>query len=103
MKKVIVLLIVSLLSLTSLSVATCPNDEIWYTSTDENVVTPYSTNVFGAYIISNTYSGGKGVIKFNGNVTSIESYAFQNCKWLQELYVNWDTPCQLGQMFLMVL
>ena len=32
-----------------------PNNEIWYTSSDRNVVTPYTTDVFGAKI----YSDGK--------------------------------------------
>jgi hypothetical protein len=60
--------------------------EIWYTSKDSSVVTPYKTDGFGANIISNTYKNGKGVIKFDDKVTSIGSSAFKNCSWL--LYVN---------------
>lgn len=41
-----------------------PNNEIWYTSTDGSVVTPHSSDVFGAKILSNTYTDGKGIIKF---------------------------------------
>ena len=68
-----------------------PNDEIWYTSIDGNIVRPASgidtdmetgdsiliydgpyNDIFGANIISNTYENGKGIIKFNGDVTKLE-------------------------------
>ena len=52
------------------------SNQIWYTSFDGNVVEPYKTNVFGANIISNTYSDGKGVITFDGSVTTIGEDAF---------------------------
>ena len=55
-----------------------PNNEIWYTSTDGNIVTPYRTNVFGANIVSNTYENGKGIITFDGDVTMIGNDAFNN-------------------------
>lgn len=53
-----------------------PNNQIWYTSSDGNVVTPYYTDVFGANIVSNVYENGKGIITFDGDVTSIGRYAF---------------------------
>ena len=57
-------------------IPTSPADnEIWYTSTN-GVVTPRYTDGFGATIISNTCEDGKGVIKFDGPVTSIGEYAF---------------------------
>ena len=52
---------------------------IRYTSTDGNVVTPYKTDVFGANIVSNTYENGVGIIEFDGPVTTIGEYAFQEC------------------------
>ena len=54
-------------------------NEIWYTSTDSNIVTPYRTNVFGANIVSNSYENGKGIITFDGDVTMIGNDAFYNC------------------------
>ncbi|MBQ6845124.1 MAG: leucine-rich repeat protein [Agathobacter sp.] len=57
-----------------------PNNQIWYTSNDGNVVTPYKTDVFGATITSNTYENGKGIITFDGDVTSIGEYAFDSCE-----------------------
>ena len=53
-----------------------PNNQIWYTSTDGNVVTPRYKGVFGANIKSNTYSNGRGVITFDKDVTKIGNYAF---------------------------
>ena len=53
-----------------------PNNEIWYTSSVNDVVIPNDANVFGANIISNTYNNGKGVITFDGEVTTIGSQAF---------------------------
>ena len=63
-----------------------PSNEIWYTSTDGNIVEPYSgegcednLTVFGANVVSNTYVDGKGVIVFDGDVTSIGFGAFNEC------------------------
>ena len=65
-----------------------PNNEIWYTSADGNIVEPYSGEasqdnfaVFGANIVSNTFDAEKEcwVIKFDGDVTSVGSFAFYEC------------------------
>lgn len=66
---------------------TIPNDEILYTSSDGNIVTPYDTNVFGANIVSNTYEDGKGIIKFDGDVTSIGYNAFLECNKLTSIII----------------
>ena len=55
-----------------------PNNVIYYTSSDGNIITPYKTDVFGANIISNEYVGGRGTITFDSDVTSIGSEAFYN-------------------------
>lgn len=65
---------------------TQPADEIWYTSTDGQVVYPNSYT-FGATNISNTYQNDKGVIKFNGTVTSIGTDAFWNCSKLNGITI----------------
>ena len=76
----------------TLGVETAPagpaNNEIWYTATAK--VAPYSSNVFGANIISNTYNATKKcwVIKFDGEVTSIGSHAFTNCKNLKSITLS---------------
>ena len=54
------------------------DDEIWYTSSDGNIVTPYRASSLPT-IVSNTYSDGKGIIKFETDVTSIGDQAFGWC------------------------
>ena len=66
---------------------TQPDNEIWYNSIDGQVMYPNNTHAFGATIISNTYQNGKGVIKFNGPVTSIGDEAFWNCLTLNGITI----------------
>ena len=54
-------------------------NRIYYTSSDGNIVTPYSAAVFGANIVSNTYQDGQGVIIFDRPVVSIGEDAFRGC------------------------
>ena len=72
-----------------------PSNQIWYTSSDGNIVTPRYTDVFGANITSNTYSNGKGVITFNGDVTSIGDYAFYYCDSLTSVNIP-DSVTTIG-------
>ena len=58
------------------------NGVIYYTSSDNRIITPYASNVFGTSIVSNEYENGLGVITFNGDVTQIGNQAFQNCSRL---------------------
>ena len=60
---------------------------IAYTSSEEKVVTPYSTDAFGANIVSNTYSNGQGVIVFDAPVTSLGSRAFSSCSSLTSITI----------------
>jgi hypothetical protein len=48
-----------------------PNDEIWYTTIDGKTIS--SNSDFGAPLISNTYTDGKGILKFSKNITKIRS------------------------------
>ena len=61
--------------------------QIRYTSTDGNVVTPYSNVAFGANIVSNTYENGVGIIEFDGPVTAIGSNAFSECATLETITI----------------
>lgn len=65
-----------------------PSNQIWYTSTDGNIVEPFKKNVFGANIVSNTYENGKGVIEFDGDITIIGEDAFRNCVNLASLIIS---------------
>ncbi|MBR5464396.1 MAG: leucine-rich repeat domain-containing protein [Alistipes sp.] len=63
-----------------------PSNQIWYTSTDGKIVTPYRDN-FGAYFVSNTYTNGKGVLTFDGAVTTIGWTAFYECTSLASIMI----------------
>ena len=60
---------------------------IYYTSTDGKVVTPHKSDMFGANIVSNTYENGKGIIVFDGNITSIGGGAFYGCSSLTSVTI----------------
>lgn len=63
---------------TDLKSINIPLNQIWYTSSNSEIVEPYATDVFGANIISNTYENGQGVITFDGEVTSVGNQAFNS-------------------------
>lgn len=64
-----------------------PNNQIWYTSSDGNVVTPNSQATFGVNIESNVYVDGKGVITFDGEVTKIGTVSFDSCYNLKSITI----------------
>ena len=72
-----------------------PNNEIWYTSTDGKIIEPRNTDAFGANIVSNTYENGKGIIFFDGDVTSIGDYAFSGCSSLTSITIP-DSVTSIG-------
>ena len=72
------------------------NAKIMYTSSDGKVVAPYNANGFGATIISNTYIDGKGVITFDGDVTTIGVDAFRNCTTLTNITIP-DSVTTIGE------
>lgn len=69
-----------------------PDDEIWYTTSDGNIMqmsssTQTDNKYFGAKLVSNTYSGGKGILKFDGAVTKIGNGAFSSIKNFKEIHL----------------
>ncbi len=76
-------------------IVSIPNNTIYYTSTDGNIVTPYKTDVFGANIVSNTYENGVGIITFDGDVTQIGQGAFVWCFSLTSITIP-DSVTSIG-------
>ena len=75
-----------------------PKNEIWYTNGSTTSKTnPYKTDVFGATIVSNTYSSEKKcwIIKFSGNVTRIGERAFYYCSSLTSITIP-DSVTSIG-------
>lgn len=64
---------------------TIPNNQIWYTTTDGNILTPNKGDAFGADIKSNVYNNGKGIITFDGDISKVGEYAFMSCQNLESL------------------
>ena len=79
----------------------CPSNEIWYTNGSTTEPTPtktIQTNVFGANILSNTYSedSKRWVIKFDGDVTSIGDSTFAWCESLTSITIP-DSVTEIGK------
>lgn len=55
---------------------------LFYTSSNNDIVTPANADAFGATIVSNEYVGSRGIIAFDGDVTQIGESAFENCTTL---------------------
>lgn len=66
---------------------THPDNIIYYTSTDGNIVKPFNESAFGANIISNEYNDGLGKIVFNSSVMKIGNNAFYECKTLRSMTI----------------
>ena len=56
------------------------DNKIWFTSTDGTITIDMTndSNTFGAHILSVVYDKGKGVITFDGKITTIGTKAFYN-------------------------
>ena len=55
-----------------------PNNEIWYTTSNKETITPSWAPSLEHAIVSNTYADGKGVMCFDGDITEIGSMLFSN-------------------------
>ena len=73
-----------------------PANEIWYTTINGSAITLSYPDVFGAKIISNVYEkSGKGIITFDGDVTSIGNRAFYECSSLTSITLP-DSVTSIG-------
>lgn len=60
------------------------NNEIWYTSTDDQAYEYFTIDAsgFGANLVSNEYVDGKGILTFDGNVTGVYFDGLNNIETL---------------------
>ena len=72
-----------------------PDNEIWYTSIDGEVISPY----YLEDVLSNEYSDGYGKIKFNHQVTEIPSRAFYETNKLETISLPESVKRILGAAF----
>ena len=57
-----------------------PNDEIWYTTSDGSTMSYTDKSDYGFKLVSNTYTDGKGVLKFDSDVTMLMSGSLSGSK-----------------------
>ena len=69
----------------ALTVPVVNNNEIWYTTTDNEKLTPNKTDTFGAKYNDNVYEKGLGKITFDTEVTIIGEQAFMYCSRLTNI------------------
>ena len=67
-----------------------PKDEIWYSTTDGNKITIKSNSFGAAKVVSHTYRGSRGIIKFDRELALIQYYAFSDCKSLRRIMIPDD-------------
>ena len=63
-------------SVTAEELGVVPTNTIFYQTNNNEIVSLGTSSDWGANIISNTYENGRGVIKFDGDIISIISFAF---------------------------
>ena len=64
-----------------------PYDEIWYVSTSSRIVN-LRDGATNSTVVSHSYEGGKGVIKFSGPVTEIRRYGlFNSPYYISEIHL----------------
>lgn len=53
-----------------------PNNEVWYTTSDESLLGVDYDIAFGANVVSNTYENGKGVLSFSADISLLAEGSF---------------------------
>lgn len=67
-----------------------PNNEIWYTTWDDNMVVPYvngENTLTGQRLLKNVYENGKGVMTFENDITYIAEYGFKDVRNLKSIII----------------
>ena len=62
-----------------------PSNQIWYTTTDEQIVEPQYNAALGVTLQTNIYANGRGVMTFDRDVTEIKRDVFEDCSTLSSI------------------
>ncbi len=81
--------------MTKFDATVIPNNQIWYTSANNEIIEPYAKDGFDTNIISNTYENGKGIITFDGEITAIGNWTFRNNHSLTSINIP-DSVISIG-------
>ena len=96
-----------------------PNNEIWYTTSDNSITNNFDAYAFGSQLLSNTYKDGICKLKFSNDITvigesafalnedietiilpnsitKIDVGAFSACQGLQEIYIP-NSVVEIGE------
>ena len=65
-----------------------PSNEIWYTTSDGAVLAASSNSAFSTGLVSNTYAGGKGVLRYSSPLTSLPTKMFYYCSKLTSITIG---------------
>ena len=82
LRKLFVFVVCLMATIATVSAQTPPYNEIWYTTTNGKKLDVYFSNM-----VSNSYNNGRGVLKFQNCVTSIEDEAFAYCSSLKSITI----------------
>lgn len=79
--------LVAELYITQKSISINSQNILSYTSSNNEIVTPYRDDAFGASIVSNTHINNLGIIVFDAPITKIGYTAFQRCTLLTSMII----------------
>lgn len=96
LRNIFTLVVCVFATILTVSAQTPPNNEIWYTTTDgQELDGDFSEGDFSEYLVSNSYSNGRGVLKFQNSVTKIGGGTFSGCTSLTSITIP-DNVTEIG-------
>ena len=73
-----------------------PNNEIWYTTANGEILSNFDKYAFSSNLISNEYTNNHGVLTFANDLTIIGNSAFALCEELESIIIT-DTIVKIDE------